>query len=183
MNVMEKQSQEEKPEVARHDNNTALEGLRLLAREVKTATLSTVSREGVPEASYSPCLVDDDGNIWIYISALARHTVNLKRHPRASVMLIEDEGTAASLYGRRRVTWQCDAALVDRDTAPFEEKMDRFRERFGEISDHLAGMQDFSLFRLKPEKGRLVLGFGAAFSLKGWHIEGQVHGRHRPKKS
>jgi putative heme iron utilization protein len=43
-------------------------------------------------------------------------------------------------------------------------------------------MRDFRLFRLRPVEGRLVLGFGAAFHVKGTRVEQQIGGRHLGEK-
>jgi putative heme iron utilization protein len=40
-----------------------------------------------------------------------------------------------------------------------------FSERFGAIFDTILTFKDFRMFRLKPEEGTLVLGFGMAFQI------------------
>ncbi|MFW5883605.1 MAG: HugZ family protein [Verrucomicrobiota bacterium] len=160
----------------------AQKGLHALTREVKTATLGTVDAQGHPEASYSPCVSDAEGCFYVYVSALAKHTANLKRTSKASLMLIEDESVAANLHARRRATWGCEVEAIERDSETFEAGMARFIERFGETSKNLANMEDFTLFRLTPKSGRLVLGFGKAFRLDGWQIDSHMRGRHRPSK-
>ena len=171
-----------RPARAQIDEVVAKKMLQELVAEMKTAILGTVGGTGISDASYSPCITDDEGNFYIYVSTLSKHTANLKRSEKMSLMLIEDEATAASLYARRRATWTCSISGVERDSATFNTLMGKFQERFGQIMENLANMQDFHLFRLTPEDGRLVLGFGAAFRMVGWEVQTQMMGRHQPKK-
>ena len=57
-------------------------------RNFKSVVLATVSPEGVPDASYTPYILDDNGNILIFISELAQHTKNLISSPVASLLWI-----------------------------------------------------------------------------------------------
>lgn len=172
-------SNTEVPEVLAIDAPDAQLALEALSREVRTAQLATVDREGLPEVSYSPFVPQADGRLLIYVSALAKHTGNLHQLPVASLMLVEDETHAATLYARRRATWRCTVDPIARDDAAFGHHMSEFRERFGPIIDELAKLRDFRLLALTPGKGRLVLGFGAAFALDGWTVQALVRGRHR----
>jgi len=165
------------------DEDKAQEGLFALVDEVKTAILGTIDLKDSPEASYAPCIHDEAGSFYVYVSALAKHSANLRRTRKASLMLIEDEGTAANLHARRRATWNCSVEAVARDSEAFNARLASFREHFGKTMESLATMQDFTLFQLKPASGRLVLGFGAAFRLEGWQVLKPMQGRHRPARS
>jgi putative heme iron utilization protein len=44
--------------------------------EFMSIMMSTISKEGIPDASYAPFVIDDDKNIYIYVSGLATHTQN-----------------------------------------------------------------------------------------------------------
>lgn len=156
--------------------------LEALLDKSKSLILASVDAKGGADASYSPFVRDDDGNLYIYVSTLAKHTRNLRSAKAASVMIIEDEQDAASLYARRRLTLDCSVEPIERDSPPFEERMQIFQQRFGEIIDTLAGMKDFHLFRLVPQTGRLVLGFGAAYTVTGLLVDGHLRGKHRPSK-
>lgn len=165
------------------DEVVAQDMLHELVASMKTAILSTVGGTGQSDASYAPCITDEAGHFYIYVSTLAKHTANLKRSDKMSLMVIEDESTAESLYARRRATWTCGIGVVERESEEFNSLIARFQERFGSIMENLANMQDFHLFRLTPEDGRLVLGFGAAFRMIGWEVQKQMHGRHQTKKN
>lgn len=145
--------------------------------------LATVNREGTPDASYAPAVCDDDGHFYVYVSELASHTRNLRESARASVMVIEDEGTAEQIFARKRLTFSCTSELIERRCDDWEDLIARFEEKFGKMMSFLKTMADFSLYRLTPVRGRLVIGFGKAYEVAGGNLreirhlsgEGQGH--------
>lgn len=160
----------------------AEESLRRLLADTQTAILATSSSRNEPEASYAPFVRDDEGRLYVYVSALARHTAHLRRAEPISVMLIQDEAQAETLFARGRITWRCDVEQVPRDSEAFNERMDAFRQRFGAIMETLSRMRDFELFRLHPRDGRLVLGFGTAYNVQGLSVRRHLSGGHRSDK-
>ncbi|PMB02596.1 pyridoxamine 5-phosphate oxidase [Fischerella thermalis CCMEE 5273] len=133
----------------------------------QSAMIATASGQGIPNASYAPFVIDEFKNIYIYISGLSTHTQNLVVNPHASVMLIEDEDKTEQIFARRRLTFECTAALIERDSDKWREIMNNFHARFSEIMEVLSGLQDFRMFKLTPKEGRFVIGFGAAYFISG----------------
>lgn len=131
-----------------------------------TLQLATQDANGTPNASYAPFALADDG-FYILVSEIARHGANLKVCDRLSVMLLEDENTAKTVFARKRLTFDATAQLVARDGDGFQKGVTALSARFGETIDNLAGLKDFNLFKLTPHKGLYVKGFGQAFSLSG----------------
>ncbi|MBO3461272.1 pyridoxamine 5'-phosphate oxidase family protein [Aetokthonos hydrillicola Thurmond2011] len=127
--------------------------------------LSTVSKDGVPNASYAPFVMDESKSIYIYVSGLSTHTQNLYSIPRASVLFIEDESQTQEIFARRRLTFDCTAKLVERDTELWAQIFERFQVQFGEIIQIFRDLPDFRIFQLTPSKGRFVIGFGAAYAV------------------
>jgi putative heme iron utilization protein len=154
----------------------------------KTCLLGTADAAGVPDSSVAPFVLSPDGLLHTYISNLSLHTANLRANSRASVLLIEDESTAAHLLARRRLTLRCTAAFIARDDAGFAAPMRALREKFGPVMSHLDSMHDFHLVRLVPDRARLVAGFGQAYDAdpQDWtslrHVNDTGHS-HAPKKS
>ena len=138
----------------------------LLARQ-QSVILGTVNSQGVPDASYAPAIHDADGSFLVYVSALSKHSSALKAGRKASLMVIEDEAAASQLFARKRATYTCTPVLIPRDTDPFDAVLDRMQTELGEVVAVLRNMVDFDLFRLRPEEGRLVVGFGRAFRMLG----------------
>ena len=147
---------------------------RALVDRLRTLTLATTSRAGVPEASYAPFVHDADA-FHVYVSALARHTAHLVERPHAGVLLIEDESATRQPFARTRLSLQCTVAPLDRDTDAGQALLARFEERFGEVMALIRPLPDFRLLRLVPEHGTFVRGFGQAYTFTGPAIGGFVH--------
>lgn len=144
-----------------HAQQAALEFRRALT----TVILGTVSASGDPEASVAPAVLGPDGSFLVYVSSLAAHTRNLLHSRKASVLLVEDEAKSSQPMARRRMTFACSVHPLVRDTGEFAASMPAFRQRFGAIVTQLECLPDFQLFRLTPQRGRLVLGFGQAYEV------------------
>ncbi len=149
--------------------------------------LSTVSAEGEPTASYSPAVMDDERNFYIFVSEIAHHTGNMMKTGKAAIMIIEDEGTAAQIFARKRVSFRASVSEVERGSEHWESILGRFEEKFGRVVEHLKAMDDFHLMRLAPEEGRLVVGFGRAYSISAdlsevVHLKGLDGNGHRDGK-
>ena len=129
--------------------------------------LSTVDAQGVPNASYAPFVLDEAKNIYIYVSGLSPHTKNISANPLVSVLFIEDEAQTKQIFARRRLTFDCRATLLERDTPNWIEIAEKFQARFGEIIEMLRSLPDFRIFQLTPQNGRFVVGFGAAYQIGG----------------
>ncbi len=129
--------------------------------------LATVSDAGIPEASAAPTVAGQDDAFYILISALARHTANLRANARAGVLFIEPVETAPNPFARQRLSYRCRAEVVPRETQVFADILQRFEQQFGEIVEVLVGLPDFQLFRLVPIGGTYVRGFGHAWNLSG----------------
>lgn len=170
-------------------NNSALtkatEVVREMTDAVKTVILGTVSEDGEPDASVAPAVIEKDHAIYVYVSELAMHTRNMVSSRRASVFLVEDESESKNLLARRRLTFSCQVEEVPRTDACFDAKLDELKEKFGPVMNHLKSMLDFRLFRLQPVRGRLVIGFGQAYTIdpKDWtelsHVNDVGHVRER----
>lgn len=149
-----------------------------LIASLRTGILATGATDGAPEPSYTPFVFDEAGRFFIYVSRLARHTAHLLHGHAAGWMLIEDETSAADPFARRRATFHCTVHHIPRASEDFGPIMANFIHRFGTTAETLAAMTDFQLFALEPLHGRLVLGFGAAFRLKGIAVDRTLRGRH-----
>lgn len=143
-------------------------------QQQKTLQLATITPEGVPHVSYSP-FVFLPGGYYILISDVAQHGQNLKQSRDVSIMMIEDEQQAKSIYARKRLSFDTQANLIERDSQEWQQGISALEERFGEIVTGLSTLEDFNLYRLVPEKGRFVKGFGKAFEISGQDMVGFVH--------
>ncbi len=143
------------------------ETLGLLLEEAKTLQLATLDAAGEPSISYAPFVQDDAGNFYIFVSGLASHTQEILHHPQVAVLVIADEQDARQIFARTRATYRCAAEVVAREEARYAQMLDVMEARFGNVVGLLRGLGDFVLFRLTPQSGRFVMGFGQAFVLAG----------------
>ncbi|AMK75226.1 MULTISPECIES: HugZ family protein [Methylomonas] len=137
-----------------------------LPQTFASTLMATVGATGEPEASYA-AYVQHDGHYYVYVSELSAHTQNLLNNGRVCLLFVEDEDKAAHLFARQRVTYHCTATEIDRDTEAFEYLMALFEEKFGAFVKQLQKMQDFHLFRIRPQRGSFVQGFAKAFAIDG----------------
>ena len=133
--------------------------------QCQSLMLSTINSEGVPEASYAPFVWTQDDQFYIFVSGLSSHTGNLLKTAKAGILLIEDETAASQIFARRRLSYTCQAMLIERNSQKWEQLCDRFQNRFGGIIDMLRPLTDFQIIQLSPEQGRFVVGFGAAYQV------------------
>ncbi|MGF1731387.1 heme utilization protein HutZ [Photobacterium kasasachensis] len=139
-----------------------------------TLQLATVDVEGKPNVSYAPFALLEDG-YYVLISQIAKHARNLLENPQVSLMMIEDEGTSKTIYARKRLTFEANVVVVERNSERWLAAVAELKARFGEIVDGLSGLEDFTLFRLEPTQGLFVKGFGQAFQVSGDDLVDFVH--------
>ena len=167
----------------------ALSAYQGFPEHFQSVVLSTVSDECAPNASYAPFVMDEERNIYIYISGLSAHTRNLQTSGRASVLFIEDEGKTEQIFARRRLTYDCTSLRLKRETDDWRQAADRLQARFGELIQMFRGMSDFQIYQLTPQSGRFVIGFGAAYDVSAEninvlvHVKGGGHGSRAQTKS
>lgn len=136
--------------------------------------LATTDAQDVPNVSYAPFALAEKG-YYILVSDIARHGKNLKENAQLSLMMLEDESQSKMLYARRRLSFDAQAQEIARDNAEWQQGIAALHQRHGEIIDNLRQLGDFRLYRLTPEKGRYVKGFGQAFDVSGEDLISIVH--------
>lgn len=139
-----------------------------------TLQLGTVDKEGKPHTSYAPFAFSEMG-YYILVSDLATHGQNLKHRKAVSIMMIEDESEARSIFARRRLSFDTNAELIERDSEVWTAAIQVMRDRLGEMIDNLSQLGDFNLYRLNPVIGRYVKGFGQAFDVSGEDMLSVIH--------
>lgn len=144
-------------------------------QEFESIIISTVNNQGLPNGSYTPFVMDESKNLYIYVSGLSTHTQNLDVNPHVSVLFIEDEAKTPQIFARRRLTYNCTATLIQRETDKWNNIVGKFQGRFGTIIEILRGLADFRIFQLTPHNGRFVIGFSEAYDIKGDNLDKLVH--------
>ncbi len=127
---------------------------RRLVRTAWKATLATIDREsGHPYASLVAVATDPAGSPLLLLSDLAEHTRNLARDKRASLLFDGTAGGPDALTGPR-VT-----LIGTLDVTTSEIARRRYLARHTAATDYI-DFGDFNLWRLVPDRGHIVAGFG-----------------------
>ncbi|MDO4627500.1 MAG: heme utilization protein HutZ [Pasteurellaceae bacterium] len=145
-----------------------------LKQRTKTLVLSTVDKDGQPNVSYAPFVINN-GEYQVLISTIARHARNLIDVPRVSLMLIDDESITKQIFARRRLTFDATARIVARHSDEWEQGIQALHARHGELVDELSQLDDFKLFSFQPTHGLFVKGFGKAFEVSTDDLVSFVH--------
>ena len=143
--------------------------------QFKSVILGTANEDGIPQASYAPCVVDNTRRIYIFVSGLSAHTQNLTATGRVSALFIKDEADTTQMFARQRLSYTCEATLIERGSTQWEAIAQQFLERFGNIVEVMVGLPDFRIFQLTPQSGRFVVGFGAAYDVDPNDLSQLVH--------
>ena len=159
---------------ATEPNKITTEYLTFLTK-ITSLHLSTIGENGQPESSYAPFVIDQNNNFYIYISSLARHTGNMLDDGRAGIMLIEEEEEAENIFARRRVTFECNVELLERETEDWRRIMLLFDQRGPELMETLRRLMDFQLLRLRAKSGLFVKGFGKTYKISGARMDELSH--------
>jgi len=143
----------------------------------RSLLMATVSADGVPDASYAPFVRIDDNAFYVNLSELSTHTGNLLATPRVSILFLQSEDDSKQLFARKRLGFDADAELVERDSPRWCQIMDLFADKFGDIMELIRPLQDFKLIRIQPRSAIYVRGFAQAYPLEGCELEQlrQVH--------
>lgn len=156
------------------EKTSPADAMSALRTQMQSVFLSTLGEDGNPHSGYTP-FVFDGKDIIVFVSQLSLHTRDLLANNKASAMLIADESSSEQIFARTRLSYQCRAVVVDKSDDKYLPLLDAMRERHGKMIDLLRQLPDFVLFRLQPEKGQFVMGFGQAYSLHGDNLDEFEH--------
>ena len=134
---------------------------------IKTAVIGTLDSDNHPFLSYAPYIYDEN-RFYIYISDIATHAKNIQANPHSSLFFTQDESETENLFARKRISLQCFATKIERDSKRFEEVFKRYNEKFdASMVEMLKKMTDFNLFELEVKSGEATFGFGEAYTIGG----------------
>jgi putative heme iron utilization protein len=132
---------------------------RSLVRRAFKGTLASLdASNGYPYASLITLATDASGAPIFLISKLARHTANLAKDARVSIMVDETGALADPLQGARLTLWG------SAEPASEEGVRRRFLARHPEAGVYV-DFPDFAFWRLKVEGAHYIGGFGRIFDL------------------
>jgi putative heme iron utilization protein len=130
----------------------------LMRRALKGSLASVDARNNYPYASLITLATDPAGAPVFLVSKLARHTANLAKDDRASILTDEAGALADPLQGARLTVWG------RAEPASAETVRRRFLARHPEAVVYV-DFPDFAFWRLRVEGGHYIGGFGRIFDL------------------
>jgi putative heme iron utilization protein len=139
--------------------------LARLIRSQRSAALGSL-RNGAPFVSMVLYVAEPDFSAFIlHISRLAHHTQDILKDPRVSLMIAEPDLGAQDPQTLARVSILGQAAVIGPDDPNLENARSLYLQKYPQAALNF-GLGDFALFRIRPEKGRYVAGFGQIYNLK-----------------
>lgn len=152
-----------KKDVIRATDAGAIRLARTLLRSARFGALAVIDPEtGAPLASRVGVATDMDGTPLILVSMLSAHTGAILADPRCSLLL--GEPGKGDPLAHPRITLVCRAAQLERCSPEHARAERRYLNRNPRAKLY-AGLGDFSIFRLEPERASLNGGFGKAYLL------------------
>lgn len=155
-------------------------GVIELIDSLKTVIVSSVHSDMQCVGSYTP-FVRVGEEIYICLSSVAEHYHSIKANPsKISLLFIEDESAAKTIFARNRFSVKAEAKFVE-DEALRNEIFDKLAEKNPKESaiKQLRNMSDFYVIKVELKDGRYVKGFGAAYNSKGLKLS-QAAGESNP---
>ena len=128
-----------------------------LVREARIGALASLTADGSPYASLVTVATAADNAPLLLLSRLARHTQNILRDPRVSLLI--DERSGADPLSGARVSVAGRIAPADEASAAR-----RFLARHPSASGY-STFADFGFWRVEVESAHLVAGFGRIVEL------------------
>jgi len=149
--------------VIRETDAEAIRLARTLTRSARFGALAVIEPgTGSPLASRVGIASDIDGAPLILVSMLSAHTGAILADPRCS-LLVGEPGKGDPL-AHPRLTLVCRALRLERGSSEHARAERRYLNRNPKAKLY-AGLGDFSIFRLEPERASLNGGFGKAYLL------------------
>jgi len=139
-----------------------------LIQNIPTISLATVDESQIPHASLLPFVWHQSHGLMVFASALSPHTTHLKHNPSCSVLIYDSVGVDP--FALKRMQLKCFISQIATTHKDYNSILDQMHTKLGPTVSMLRSLPDFTLFALRPESGRLILGFGKAYHLQGFPI-------------
>ncbi len=138
--------------------------LARLIRETRVAALGTL-HDGEPNLSMvAYAFAQDFSAFYIHVSRLGKHTADMENDPRVSLLITETDDHRLDPQTLARVVIRGMAGILLRSEPDYSFVKNLYLERFPEAAQ-LFSLGDFNIWKITPEGGRFVAGFGRAFNI------------------
>ena len=138
--------------------------LARIIRETRVAALGTL-RDGESNlAMVAYAFAEDFSAFYIHVSRLGKHTADMEKEPRVSMLIAERDDRRADPQTLARVSIRGIAEMLPKTDSSYAQIKKIYLERFPE-AEQLFSLGDFNIWKIIPKGGRFVAGFGRAFNL------------------
>lgn len=135
-----------------------------LIRNTRIAALGTL-HDGEPNLAMVAVAVESGFSaFYILVSKLGKHSGDMERDPRVSLLLTEKDDQRPDPQTLARLSLQGVAKMVPRTDPGYERIKHNYLVRFPE-AERLFSLGDFNLWRISPKGGRFVAGFAQAYNI------------------
>jgi heme iron utilization protein len=131
---------------------TLAETARSLLTRGERAVLGSLSDDGFPFSSLVEIAPLPDGDALVLMSDLAQHAKNIKRDPRAS-LLLTDDANSSSAFASGRATLSGELRLTEAGA-----HLETYRKHHPKAA--LGTFHDFRLYHFVAHRAHIVAGFG-----------------------
>jgi heme iron utilization protein len=141
----------------------AQEKLARLIAWTRIGGLGTL-RDGMPFVSmiaFAPSA--DFSAFFILASRLAYHTQDFLRDPRVSLLIAETDSGSGDPQTLARLTLRGDVEAVGEASDEYNEARTTYLKRFPDAAFNFE-LGDFELYKIHPQGGRFVAGFGQTYN-------------------
>ena len=146
-----------------HVDIASQEKLARLIGEQRIGGLGTL-REGAPFVSMIAFAPAGDFSVfYILASRLAYHTQDFLKDPRCSLLIMETDSGTDDPQMLGRLTIRGKVEPLGESDSDYENARELYLERFPNAAMNFQ-LGDFALYRIRPEGGRFVAGFGQTFN-------------------
>jgi len=145
---------------------STIRDVRSLFTDQRVLSLAlTLPPDGAAYAGLLPFIMDT-GRVAFLVRAskLARHSRGLTADARVCVLLHESDDETKDPLQLKRVTFECTVEPLVPEAPESNAARERYLARFPSAELTL-GLSDFRIYRLVPQTGMYVAGFGRAIAL------------------
>ena len=140
------------------------QSLARLIRSTRVAALGTL-HDGEPNlAMVAYAFAEDFSAFYIHVSRLSKHTADMERDPRVSLLITETADRRIDPQTLARLSLRGTAEILPRTDPGYAQVRQLYLAHFPE-SEQLFSLGDFNLWKITPKGGRFVAGFARAFNL------------------
>lgn len=138
--------------------------LARLIRNTRIAALGTI-HDGEPRLAMVAVAVESDFSaFYIHVSKLGKHTGDIEKDPRVSLLITETDDRRLDPQTLARVSLNGTAGMLSRTDLHYARIKHTYLTRFPE-AEQFFSLGDFNLWKISPKEGRFVAGFARAFNV------------------